>query len=98
MDIKYSRQYIIVLQGIFFPVGTKNTKNSVGKSAEARILRAKNTEKYIPKNMLFSPMTEQLLFIAEHHITKNEDFCEKLVTWLNHSVHRIHLPLKDEMV
>ena len=50
MDINYSRQYIIVLPGIAFLMARKNRKNFVGESAEAILLRAKDTEECIPKN------------------------------------------------
>ena len=76
MDIDYSRHYIIVFPGIIFPMGRNNMKNFEGESAEARLLRAKDTEEDIPKNTLFSPMTEQLLLNAENHITKKEDFAK----------------------
>ena len=74
MDINYSRQYIIVWPIVVFPMGRNNRKNFVGESAEARLLGAKDTEEYIPKNRLFSPNERTTLLNPENHITKNEDF------------------------
>ena len=50
-DIKYSRQYTIVLPGILLPRGRNHRKNLLEESAEDEILRTKYTFFYYAINL-----------------------------------------------